>query len=172
MPNTKNIQQVEELTEKLGRAKAVYITEYLGLNVEDITALRREFHANDVEFKVTKNTLLKLAAKNNELDGLDEYLSGSTAVALSYEDPTSPARVIKQFTKDHDLPEVKGIVFDGDVMAGSEFKRIADMPTKDQLLAQLAALLSSPMTKLVWALKSPMNDVGNALSNLKDQKTN
>ena len=172
MPNTKNIQQVEELTEKLGRAKAVYITEYLGLNVEDITALRREFHANDVEFKVTKNTLLKLAAKNNELDGLDEYLSGSTAVALSYEDPTSPARVIKQFTKDHDLPEVKGIVFDGDVMAGGEFKRIADMPTKDQLLAQLAALLSSPMTKLVWALKSPMTDVGNALSNLKDQKTN
>ena len=172
MPNTKNIQQVEELTEKLGRAKAVYITEYLGLNVEDITALRREFHDNDVEFKVTKNTLLKLAAKNNELDGLDEYLSGSTAVALSYEDPTSPARVIKQFTKDHDLPEVKGIVFDGDVMAGSEFKRIADMPTKDQLLAQLAALLSSPMTKLVWALKSPMTDVGNALSNLKDQKTN
>ena len=57
-------------------------------------------------------------------------------------------------------------------MAGSEFKRIADMPTKDQLLAQLAALLSSPMTKLVWALKSPMTDVGNALSNLKDQKTN
>ena len=172
MPNTKNIQQVEELTEKLGRAKAVYITEYLGLNVEDITALRREFHANDVEFKVTKNTLLKLAAKNNELDGLDKYLSGSTAVALSYEDPTSPARVIKQFTKDHDLPEVKGIVFDGDVMAGSEFKRIADMPTKDQLLAQLAALLSSPMTKLVWGLKSPMTDVGNALSNLKDQKSN
>jgi large subunit ribosomal protein L10 len=172
MPNTKNIQQVEELTDKLGRAKAVYITEYLGLNVEDITALRREFHANDVEFKVTKNTLLKLAAKNNELDGLDEYLSGSTAVALSYEDPTSPARVLKQFTKDHDLPEVKGIVFDGDIMAGSEFKRIADMPTKDQLLAQLAALLSSPMTKLVWALKSPMTDVGNALSNLKDQKSN
>jgi large subunit ribosomal protein L10 len=57
-------------------------------------------------------------------------------------------------------------------MAGSEFKRIADMPTKDQLLAQLAALLSSPMTKLVWALKSPMTDVGNALSNLKDQKSN
>ena len=172
MPNTKNIQQVEELTEKLGRAKAVYITEYLGLNVEDITALRREFHANDVEFKVTKNTLLKLAAKNNELDGLDEYLSGSTAVALSYEDPPSPARVIKQFTKDHDLPEVKGIVFDGDVMAGSEFKRIADMPNKDPLLAQLAALLCSPMTQLVWALKSPINDGGNALSNLKDPKTN
>ena len=172
MPNTKNIQEVEELTDKLGRAKAVYITEYLGLNVEDITALRREFHANDVEFKVAKNTLLKLAAKNNELEGLDNYFNGSTAIALSYEDPTSPARVLKQFIKDHDLPEVKGIVFDGDIMAGSEFERIANMPTKDQSLTKLAALLSSPMTKLVYALKSPMIDVGNALSNLKDQKHN
>ena len=80
--------------------------------------------------------------------------------------------MLKQFTKDHDLPEVKGIVFNGDIMAGSEFERIANMPTKDQSLAKLAALLSSPMTKLVYALKSPMIDVGNALRNLKDQKHN
>ncbi|MDP6500692.1 MAG: 50S ribosomal protein L10 [Candidatus Marinimicrobia bacterium] len=172
MPNTKNIQQVEVLTEKLGKAKAVYITEYLGLNVEDITELRREFHANDVEYQVAKNTLLKLAAQNNELEGLDQYLSGPTAIALSYDDPTSPARVLKKFTKDHDLPEVKGIVFDGDVLEGSKFKRIAEMPNKEELLAKFAALLQSPLTKLVWALKSPMTDVGNALRNLKDQKSN
>jgi len=90
MPNTKNIQQVEVLTEKLGRAKAIYITQYLGLNVEDVTELRREFHSNGVEFLVAKNTLLKLAAKSNKIDGLDPYLSGPTAVALSYEDPNRP----------------------------------------------------------------------------------
>ncbi|MBT3479031.1 MAG: 50S ribosomal protein L10 [Candidatus Marinimicrobia bacterium] len=172
MPNTKNIQQVEVLTEKLGRAKAIYITQYLGLNVEDVTELRREFHSNGVEFLVAKNTLLKLAAKSNKIDGLDPYLSGPTAVALSYEDPTGPARVLKKFTKDRDLPEVKGIVFDGDVLDGSEFKRIADMPTKEQLLGMLAALLQSPLTNLMWALKSPMTDLGNALSNLKDKKSN
>jgi large subunit ribosomal protein L10 len=119
---------------------------------------------------VTKNTLLKLAAKNNELEGLDDYLNGSTAIAISYEDPTGPARVLKKFIKDHDLPEVKGIVFDGDIMDGIEFKRIANMPTKDESLAKLVALLNSSLTKLLWALKSPMTDVGNALSNLKDQK--
>jgi len=172
MPNTKNIEQVEELTEKLGRAKAIYFTEYLGLNVEDITKLRQQFHSSNVEYQVAKNSLLKLAAKNNKLEGLDQYLAGPTAIALSYEDPTSPARVLKEFTEDHDLPEVKGIVFDGDVLDGSEFKRIADMPTKEQLLGQLAALLSSPLTNLVWALKSPMTDVGNALNNLKEQKSN
>ena len=97
MPNTKNINQVEQLTDKLARAKAVYFTEYHGLNVEDITELRREFSKKDIEFKVAKNTLIKLAAKNNKLDGLSPYLIGSTAIAISYDDPTGPARILKQF---------------------------------------------------------------------------
>lgn len=172
MPNTKNINQVEQLTDKLSKAKAIYFTEYQGLNVEDITELRREFNKNDVEFKVAKNTLIKLAAENNKLDGLSSYLSGSTAIALSYEDPTSPARVLKQFKKNHDLPEIKGILFDGEILEGKEFKRIADLPTKNQLLAMLVGALSSPMTKLALTLKASMTDLGNALNNLKDQKSN
>ena len=172
MPNTKNINQVEQLTDKLSKAKAVYFTEYHGLNVEDITKLRREFSKVDVEFKVAKNTLIKLAADNNKLKGLDPYLSGSTAIAISYEDPTGPARVLKAFKKEHELPEIKGIIFEGEVLDGKEFKRIADVPTKDQLLAMLASSLSSPMTQLALTLKSSMTDLGNVLSNLKDQKSN
>jgi large subunit ribosomal protein L10 len=172
MPNTKNINQVEQLTDKLARAKAIYFTEYHGLNVEEITELRREFSKNDIEFKVAKNTLIKLAAANNKLDGLNQYLNGSTAIAISYEDPASPARILKQFKKEHELPEVKGIVFDGDIIEGKEFKRIADLPTKDQLLAMLVSTLSSPMTKLALTLKSSMTDLSNTLSNLKDQKSN
>ena len=172
MPNTKNINQVEQLTDKLAKAKAIYFTEYHGLNVEDITELRREFSKNDIEFKVAKNTLIKLAAKNNKLDGLSPYLIGSTAIAISYDDPTGPARVLKQFRKEHELPDVKGIIFDGEVLEGKEFKRIADLPTKDQLLATFVSTLSSPMTKLALTLKSSMTDLGNTLSNLKDQKSN
>jgi len=172
MPNTKNINQVEQLTDKLSKAKAVYFTEYHGLNVEDITKLRREFSKVDVEFKVAKNTLIKLAADNNKLKGLDPYLSGSTAIAISYEDPTGPARVLKAFKKEHELPDIKGIIFEGEVLDGKEFKRIADLPTKNQLLAMLASNLSSPMTQLALTLKSSMTDLGNVLSNLKDQKSN
>lgn len=106
------------------------------------------------------------------MDGLSSYLSGSTAIALSYEDPTSPARVLKQFKKNHDLPEIKGILFDGEILEGKEFKRIADLPTKNQLLAMLVGALSSPMTKLALTLKASMTDLGNALNNLKDQKSN
>ena len=172
MPNTKNINQVDQLTDKLAKAKAIYFTEYHGLNVEDITELRREFSKNEIEFKVAKNTLIKLAAKNNKLDGLSPYLSGSTAIAISYEDPAIPARILKDFKKKHELPEVKGILFDGEVLEGQEFKRIADLPTKDQLLTMFVSTLSSPMTKLALTLKSSMTDLGNTLSNLKDQKSN
>ena len=172
MPNIKNIKQVEDLTEKLSKAKAVYLTEYIGLNVEDLTSLRREFSLNNVEFKVAKNTLLKIAAKNNSMDGLNSFLSGSTAIALSYEDPTSPARVLKKFRQEHDLPVVKGIIFDGEILDGKEFKRIADLPTKDQSLSMLVSALSSPMTKLALTLKSSMTSLGNALSDLKNKKSN
>lgn len=172
MPNIKNIKQVEDLTEKLSKAKAVYLTEYIGLNVEDLTSLRREFSLNNVEFKVAKNTLLKIAAKNNSMDGLNSFLSGSTAIALSYEDPTSPARVLKKFRQEHDLPVVKGIIFDGEILDGKEFKRIADLPTKDQSLSMLVSALSSSMTKLALTLKSSMTGLGNALSDLKNKKSN
>jgi len=171
MPNAKNIKYVDDLSEKLGRAKGVYLTDYLGLNVEDITDLRREFYANDVEYMVAKNTLFKLAAKNSDLSGLDDYLNGATAVALSYEDPISPARVLKKFTNDHDLPKVKGIVIDGNIIDVSEFARIANLPSKDESLAKLVALLQSPLMKLIWALKSPMSDMTNMLNNLKDKQS-
>ena len=172
MPNAKNIKKVDELTKKLERAKGVYLTDYIGLNVQDITDLRREFYENDVEYLVTKNTLLKIAANNSNLNDLDSVLNGSTAVAFSYEDPTSPARVIKKFTKDNELPKVKGIVIDGELIDGSEFDRIANLPTKEESLAKFVALLQSPLLKLIWALKSPMSDMTNMLNNLKEKESN
>jgi len=172
MPNAKNIKKVDELTEKLERAKGVYLTDYIGLNVQDITDLRREFYENDVEYLVTKNTLLKIAANNSNLNDLDSVLNGSTAVAFSYEDPTSPARVIKKFTKDNELPKVKGIVIDGEFIDASEFDRIANLPTKEESIAKFAALLQSPLLKLIWALKSPMSDMTNMLNNLKEKESN
>ena len=172
MPNAKNIKKVDELTEKLERAKGVYLTDYIGLNVQDITDLRIEFYVNDVEYLVTKNTLLKIAANNSNLNDLGSVLNGSTAVAFSYEDPTSPARVIKKFTKDNELPKVKGIVIDGELIDGSEFDRIANLPTKEESIAKFAALLQSPLLKLIWALKSPMSDMTNMLNNLKEKESN
>ena len=171
MPSEKNIKQVAELADELKRAKGIYLTDYLGLNVEDITILRKEFFENGVHYKVAKNSLLKLAAEKNDLKGLGDYLNGSTAIAYSFDDPVSPARVLKNFIKDRELPGIKGIVIEGDILDGGEFKRIASLPSKEELLAKLAMMLNSPLSKLVWALKSPLSDVTNLLSNVKEKES-
>jgi len=171
MPSTKNIDAVSELSEKLSRAKSIYFTDYIGLDVSSLTELRNQFFQADVEYAVAKNTLLKIAANENKIEGLDEFLSGPTAIAISYDEPTSPAKVIKSFTKEHDKPKVKGILFDGIVLNGAEFKRLADMPSKPELLSMLAALLQSPMIKLANTLNAPLTNVANVLNNLKEQKS-
>tara|TARA_Y100001970_G_scaffold251009_1_gene323351 strand:+ start:2257 stop:2772 length:516 start_codon:yes stop_codon:yes gene_type:complete len=170
MPNTKNIEQVKQLTETFSKAKAIYFTEYHGLNVNDVTKLRSEFFKADVEYKVAKNTLIKLAAEENKITGLDEVLTGSTAIAISYGEPVSPAKVIKKFNKDNDLPTVKGILFEGEFLPGEEFKKLADLPNKEELLAKLVAMLNSPLQKLVSTLSSPMQNTVGVLNNLKEHK--
>ena len=171
MPNVKNIEQVKELSDTLSKASAVYFTEYHGLNVGDVTKLRSEFFKADVEYKVAKNTLIKLAAEANDIQGLDEVLKGSTAIAIAYDEPVAPAKVIKEFIKDNDLPNVKGILFDGELLPGEEFKRLADMPSKEELLAKFVAMLNSPLQKFVATLNAPLQNTVGVLSSLKEQKS-
>ncbi len=171
MPSQKNIDEVKYLTDKLENASAIYFTDYLGLDVDSITKLRSEFFHASIEFKVTKNTLLKLAAENMKIDGLDDYLVGSTAIAISFDEPTSPAKVLKSFMKEHDKPEVKAILFDGEVLEGSEYKKFASLPSKDELLTKLVIMLNSPMTNLVRTLSSPMGNFVNVLNSLKNEKS-
>ena len=171
MPSEKNQDELAQLTEKLDKAKAVYFTDFLGLDVSSITELRSEFFKASIEFKVAKNTLLKLAAKNINLEGLDDFLVGSTAIAISYDEPTVPAKILKKFTEDHDKPEVKAILFDGEVLDGSEYLKFATLPTKDELLTKLVLMLNSPITILARTLSGSMTNFVNGLNNLKNTKS-
>ena len=171
MPNIKNINQVEELTEKLNKAKAIYFTDYKGLDVGSITQLRSEFFQKSVEYFVAKNTLLKIAAKNNKVDGLDKFLSGPTAIAISYDEPAAPAKIIKEFAKKYEKPTVKGILFDGEILEGSKFKSIADMPSHEQLIVMFASSLQSPLVKLLGVLNATMSSLVGVLNNLKEKKS-
>ena len=170
MPSIKNIDRVKDLSDKLGKAKAVYFTDYLGLDVVSITQLRKEFVMKDVEFTIAKNTLIKLAAKEAGMSGVDDFLTGPTAMAVSYEDSTNPAQVIKNFLKDFDKPSVKGMILDGEVFDANEFERIANLPSKDQLLSKLVGMLNSPMSKLSSTLGSPVSGLLGALEQLKSKK--
>ena len=171
MPNSKNIEQVKELSDSFSRAKAVYFTEYHGLNVGDLTKLRSEFFKADVEYKVAKNTLIKLAAEENKISGLEELLKGSTALAIAYDEPVSPAKVIKKFTKENDLPSVKGILFEGQFLPGEEFKKLANLPSKEESLSILVTMLNSPMQKLASTLNAPLQSLAGVLNNLKEKKS-
>ena len=171
MPNNKNVKRVEILTEKMSKAKSVYFTDYLGLHVLEITKLRKEFFAKDEEFMVVKNTLLKIASNNNKISLSEELFSGSTAIAISYEEPVAAAKVIKDFNKDYDLPSVKGILFEGDYLPAEEFNKIANLPSKEESITRFAMMIKSPMQNLAMMLKSPISDFVNVLNSIKENKS-
>ena len=172
MPSVKNINSVKELSVKLDKAKAIYFTDYLGLDVVSVTKLRKNFVEKGVEFTVAKNTLIKLAAKEVGISGIDEFLEGPTAIAFSYDDPTSPARVIKEFLKDFDKPSVKGMIFDGEIFTSDQFDKIANLPSKEQLLSKLVGMLNSPMSKLSNVLNSSVSGLLGRLTQLNSKKGN
>jgi large subunit ribosomal protein L10 len=170
MPNQKNIKNVEDLTDKLSRAKSIYFTEYLGLNVSDVTALRKKFFEGNVEYLVVKNTLLKIATANSRIEISDDLFSGSTAIALSYDEPVAAAKIIKDFLKDHDLPTVKGLVFEGTYHDASQFEKIANLPSKEESLTMLAIMLKSPLQDIVNILSSSMVKLINVLKDVEKNK--
>ena len=170
MPNKQNIETVETFSTKFKEASGIYFTDYLGLNVKDVTELRKKFTADSVEFYVIKNTLAKRSAEKAGLEDLNGVFGGPTAVALSFDDPTTPARIIKDFKKDHDLPELKAFVFEGKLMGKAEFATVANLPSSEVLLTKLVGGLSSPMIKLASTLNEAMSSFVNVLNNLKDSK--
>jgi len=172
MPSVKNINSVKELSVKLDKAKAIYFTDYLGLDVVSVTKLRKNFVEKDVEFTVAKNTLIKLAAKEVGISGVDEFLEGPTAIAFGYDDPTDPARVIKEFLKDFDKPSVKGMIFDGEIFTSDQFDKIANLSSKEQLLSKLVGMLNSPMSKLSSVLNSSVSGLLGRLTQLNSKKGN
>ena len=171
MPNLKNIEKVKELSNSFQKAKAIYFTEYHGLNVEQITRLRSMFFKENVDYKVAKNTLIKIALENSEISDLDSLLSGSTAVAIAYDEPVSQAKIIKEFSEDIDLPSVKGILFEGQYFEGDHYKKFADLPSKEELVSKFAIMLNSPMCKLLSTINAPMQNLVGLLNSLKQTKS-
>ena len=170
MPNKKNISNVKELTDKLSRAKSIYFTDYLGLNVSDVTNLRKKFFDSNVEYLVVKNTLLKIASDQNKISLGNELFLGSTAIAISYDEPVLAAKVLKNFLKDHDLPSIKGVLFEGSYLPASEFEKIANLPSKEESLTKIVVMLKSPVQNIVNLLNSPMVKLVNVLNGLKETK--
>lgn len=163
-------QIVLDVKEKMGKAKGVIFYDYRGLSVAEVSDLRSQFRANGVEYRVIKNSMLKRAAEMLEIDGLDEYLVGPTAVAFGYEDPVAPAKVLVEFTKKLKKTEIKAGILDQKMIGIDNIISLAELPSREQLLGMLAGTLNAPITGFARSLSGIISKLGYALNAVKEQK--
>ena len=146
--------KVAEIKEKLEKAQGVVLSEYQGLNVEEDTQLRKALREAGVEYRVYKNTLVILAAKELGIEGLDQYLQGPVSIALGYDDPTAPARVLNDFAKTHKKLQLKAGVIQGELFGEDQIKEIASIPSRDVLIAKLLGSFKAPLSNLAYLLNA------------------
>ena len=145
-------EEVSALAAKMKEAKLVLLTDYRGINVEDVTNLRTELRNAKAEYKVIKNNITKRALAECGLEGLDEALEGPTAVIMNNEDYLEAAKAIYNYSKDNDFYKIKGGVIEGKVMTAEEIITLAKLPSRETLLSMLAGALLGNISKLAVAL--------------------
>lgn len=161
---------VEEVRAKMEKSKGMVLYDYRGLTVSEVTELRNNFRAAGVEYHVIKNSMLKRAADILGITGLDAHLAGPTAVAFGYNDPVAPAKVLVEFVKKVKKTELKSGVLDGKVISVAAVNSLAELPSREQLLAQLAGTLNAPVSTFARALSGIIAKLGYALNAVADQK--
>ncbi len=163
---------VEEVTSQLEEAASIYLTNASGLTVENANTLRKKFRDSDVQYRVVKNTLLRLAMdKVGGLEDLYGHLAGPTAVAFTNE-PAAPARIMKEFAKGPGagLPELKGAFVDGAVYGSDSLDVLASLKSKDELVGDIIGLLMSPMTNDVGALQAQGGNLVGVLKTIAERE--
>ena len=145
-------EEVSALAAKMKEAKLVLLTDYRGINVEDVTNLRTELRNAKAEYKVIKNNITRRALAECGIEGLEEQLTGPTAVIMSNEDYLEPAKAIYKFSKDNDFYKIKGGVIEGKVMTAEEIITLAKLPSRETLLSMLAGAFLGNISKLAVAL--------------------
>ena len=157
---------VEELKEAFSASNATVLTEYRGLTVKSIKALRRAL-GEDATYAVAKNTLTQIAAKEAGIEGLDEQLTGPTAIAFINGDVATVAKGLRDFAKDNPLLVIKGGVMDGRVLDANEVKKLADLESREVLLAKLAGAMQANLSKAVYLIAAPLSQAARVLGALE-----
>lgn len=158
MANAKIIQEkqqaVDEIASKLQGSVTTVVADYRGLNVAQVTELRKQLREAGIDFQVLKNTLVRRATASANLTELDEILTGPTAVAFSATDAVAPAKILNDFAKKNDALKVKGGVVEGKVVGIDQIKALADLPSREGLLSMLLSVLQAPMRNFALAVKA------------------
>ncbi|MFC1484701.1 50S ribosomal protein L10 [Candidatus Neomarinimicrobiota bacterium] len=172
MPTTAKIEAVSRLSDKMRLAKAIYFTDYQGLTAPEATGLRAKLREGNVEFEVVKKTLSRLAAKEAGIDDIEDLMRGQIALAFTLNDPAAPGKILGEFSKQNrDIPAITGLVLEGQVLPATYAKELANLPSRDVLIAQLLSALQQPMTRFVSTLSGAMTKLMQVLHGLNEQKT-
>ena len=145
---------VASIRSDLETAKSVIFGNHAGIDVNTVNELRSTFRAQGVQYRVVKNTLAKLAVKGTDMEVMSDLFVGPTAIAYSSEDAVSPAKVVKEFAKEHKKYEVRGAFLDGKMLDAEGVNQLAEMPTKDEMRAKVLSLFQAVPTKFVRTLNA------------------
>ena len=160
---------VADITEQFNSANATLITEYRGLTVANLAELRRSL-AGSATYSVAKNTLIKRAAAEAGVEGLDELFAGPTAIAFVTGEPVDAAKAIKTFAKEHKALVIKGGYMDGNALSVAEVERIADLESREVLLAKLAGAMKANLSKAAGLFNAPASQFARLAAALQEKK--
>lgn len=169
MAKPAKVQAVEEIKEHFQNSTTAVVTEYRGLSVPQVTALRKAL-GDSATYTVAKNTLVKRAAKEAGVDGLDDLLSGPTAIAFVTGEVVDAAKALKDFTKDNKALVIKGGVMDGNMLSATELDKIADLESREVLLAKMAGALKGNQAKAAGLFNAPASQLARLFAALQDEK--
>jgi large subunit ribosomal protein L10 len=160
---------VAELTDDFRNSSATVLTEYRGLTVKQLTELRRSL-GKETKYSVSKNTLAKRAASDAGIEGLDELFTGPTALAFIAGDPVEAAKGLRAFAKTHPVLKIKGGVFEGRAITADEVNKIADLESREVLLAKLAGAMKGNLTKAAGLFQAPLSQVARLAAALQEKR--
>jgi large subunit ribosomal protein L10 len=163
-------QVVEEIKDRLEKIQGAVLTDYRGLNVSEVTELRAKLREAGVEFKVFKNTLMSIAAHRVGLADLDSYLEGPTAIAFGINDPVTPAKILSEFAKIHKALEIKAGILENKVINAEGVKMLAELPSKEVLVAKVLGAMQSPMYGFAGSLQGLLRNFVYVLDAVREKK--
>ena len=171
MSKTDRQATVESLTQLLKGSPNVYVTDFSGLNVLRMTELRRRLRVAGIDYVVVKNTLAQRAFAANGIHALDDHLAGPTGLVLAGKDALAGAKVLTEFAKEFEKPAIKIGLVDGKSVTPAQVKRLADLPPREVLLAQLAGCMQAPLAQLAGVMNGMLYQMVGALEALRAQRS-
>ncbi len=170
MKRTEKQQLIETFQDKFSRAKAVILTEYRGLDTSAMSELRKRLRQESVEYRVVKNTLMLKACEGTDMAVLKDHFSGPNAVALSYDDPVAPAKILAEFSRKHNALKLKAGMVDGQALDQAGIEHLSRLPSREVLLSQLLSVFNGPITSFIRVLSGVPRNLLGVLQAIRDQK--